>query len=96
MALVLLNPFSSTSSTPYLPTAPTPAPVAAHRSERPARAERTATSLGSATPTHTTVVYRNCAEVRAAGKAPLHRSDPGYSPALDRNGDGVACERGNS
>jgi hypothetical protein len=42
------------------------------------------------------VVYQNCAEVRAAGKAPLHRGDPGYSSALDRNGDGVACERGNS
>ncbi|MFI6674794.1 excalibur calcium-binding domain-containing protein [Kribbella sp. NPDC050470] len=42
-----------------------------------------------------TVVYKNCAEVRAAGKAPLYRGDPGYTPALDRNGDGIACERGN-
>lgn len=49
-----------------------------------------------ATPTPTAVVYNSCAEVRAAGKAPLHRGDPGYSAALDRNGDGVACERGNS
>jgi hypothetical protein len=49
-----------------------------------------------ATPTPATVVYNSCAEVRAAGKAPLHRGDPGYSAALDRNGDGVACERGNS
>jgi len=43
-----------------------------------------------------TVVYQNCAEVRAAGKAPLHRGDPGYSPALDKNGDGIACDKGNS
>jgi hypothetical protein len=42
------------------------------------------------------VVYKNCAEVRAAGKAPLYRGDPGYTEALDRNGDGVACERGSS
>jgi hypothetical protein len=41
-------------------------------------------------------VFRSCAEARAAGKAPLHRGDPGYSAALDRNGDGVACDRGNS
>jgi hypothetical protein len=41
-------------------------------------------------------VYKDCAEVRAAGKAPLYRGDPGYTPELDRNGDGVACERGNS
>ncbi len=38
------------------------------------------------------VSYKNCAAVRAAGKAPLHRGDPGYSRKLDRDGDGVACE----
>jgi hypothetical protein len=36
--------------------------------------------------------YPNCAAVRAAGKAPLHRGDPGYSGKLDRDGDGIACE----
>lgn len=36
--------------------------------------------------------YRNCGEARAAGAAPLHRGDPGYSPRLDRDGDGLACE----
>jgi hypothetical protein len=41
-------------------------------------------------------VFQTCAEARAAGKAPLHRGQPGYSRALDRNGDGVACDRGNS
>jgi len=39
----------------------------------------------------TTVDYASCGEVRAAGKAPLHRGDPGYSTKLDRDGDGVAC-----
>ncbi len=38
------------------------------------------------------VSYANCAAVRAAGKAPLHSRDPGYSRKLDRDGDGVACE----
>ena len=36
--------------------------------------------------------YANCAAVRAAGKAPLHRGEPGYAPKLDRDGDGIACE----
>ncbi|MFF5174778.1 excalibur calcium-binding domain-containing protein [Micromonospora sp. NPDC000089] len=36
--------------------------------------------------------YRNCDAVRAAGKAPLHVGDPGFRPALDRDGDGEACE----
>lgn len=38
------------------------------------------------------VTYNSCAEVRAAGKAPLKRGDPGYSAKLDRDGDGIACE----
>jgi micrococcal nuclease len=36
--------------------------------------------------------YPNCAAARAAGVAPLHRGEPGYSAKLDRDGDGVACE----
>lgn len=36
--------------------------------------------------------YQNCSAVRAAGAAPIHRGDPGYSSKLDRDGDGVGCE----
>ena len=36
--------------------------------------------------------YANCSEARAAGAAPLHQGEPGYSPRLDRDGDGIACE----
>ncbi len=36
--------------------------------------------------------YANCAAARSAGVAPLHRGDPGYRAALDRDSDGVACE----
>jgi hypothetical protein len=36
--------------------------------------------------------YANCAAARAAGAAPLYRGEPGYRSALDRDGDGVACE----
>ena len=39
-----------------------------------------------------TVYYKNCAAVRAAGKAPLDVGDPGHSPKLDRDKDGIACE----
>ncbi|MFH5209544.1 excalibur calcium-binding domain-containing protein [Antrihabitans sp. NCIMB 15449] len=37
------------------------------------------------------VYYKNCDAVRAAGAAPLHRGEPGYSSKLDRDGDGEAC-----
>lgn len=36
--------------------------------------------------------YANCTAARAAGAAPLYRGQPGYRPAMDRDGDGVACE----
>ena len=38
------------------------------------------------------VYYPNCDAVRAAGKAPLYRGQPGYSTKLDRDKDGIACE----
>jgi len=37
--------------------------------------------------------YEDCREVRAAGKAPLYRWERGYRLGLDRDRDGVACER---
>jgi hypothetical protein len=36
--------------------------------------------------------FRNCAEARAAGAAPVLRGQPGYGPHLDRDNDGVGCE----
>ena len=36
--------------------------------------------------------YKNCAEARADGAAPLYEGDPGYAPHLDRDNDGIACE----
>ncbi|HEU4666278.1 MAG TPA: DUF1524 domain-containing protein [Arthrobacter sp.] len=38
------------------------------------------------------VYYANCAEVVAAGAAPLHAGSAGYRSGLDGDGDGVACE----
>jgi len=36
--------------------------------------------------------FRNCSEARAAGAAPVRRSDPGYGAHLDRDNDGIGCE----
>ena len=51
----------------------------------------TARPAGTTTTTPHRVHYANCAAVRAAGAAPLHRGEPGYRSGLDPNGDGVAC-----
>ncbi|MFF5989753.1 thermonuclease family protein [Prauserella flavalba] len=37
--------------------------------------------------------YASCRDVWEADAAPLHRWDPGYREELDRDGDGVACDR---
>ncbi|CAM5661271.1 hypothetical protein GCM10010329_24290 [Streptomyces spiroverticillatus] len=54
----------------------------------PARQEAPAKSSGGGS-----AYYKNCTAVRNAGKAPLYVGDPGYSRKLDRDGDGVACEK---
>lgn len=44
-------------------------------------------------PAPSTVYYANCTAARAAGAAPIYRGQPGYRPALDRDNDGIACEK---
>ena len=38
------------------------------------------------------IYYPGCNAVRAVGKAPLRRGQPGYREDMDGDGDGVACE----
>ena len=44
------------------------------------------------TPPGPVAPFGTCADARAAGAAPLHRGDPGWSDGMDGDGDGVACE----
>ena len=37
--------------------------------------------------------FSNCKEARAAGYSHMRRGEPGYAPHLDRDGDGVACDK---
>ena len=39
------------------------------------------------------VYYENCTAVKAAGAAPIMQGEAGYRSALDRDGDGVACDK---
>lgn len=45
-----------------------------------------------AAPSRPTIHYRNCAEARSAGAAPVRLGDPGYGTHLDRDRDGIGCE----
>jgi hypothetical protein len=93
------EPTGAPTSEPTLTPTPSPQETEPPTSQpsTPTSTDPTSTEPTSApTTTGTAVVYKSCAEVRAAGKAPLHRGEPGYSAELDNNGDGTACERGNS
>lgn len=71
---------TTTVTTPATTSAPATTPV-------------TAPATTAATPPPTTAVYyANCTAVRAAGKAPIYRGQPGYRAALDADSDGIACE----
>lgn len=96
------TPTAAPSGTPTATPAsevPSAAAVAPFVAPEPTRAETSGAGRtnGSATggggsSSGGSVSYANCTEARAAGVAPLHRGDPGYSSKLDRDGDGVACE----
>ncbi len=47
---------------------------------------------GSADPRES-AYYSSCKEAKKAGAAPLRVGDPGYRAGLDRDGDGIACEK---
>ncbi len=71
---------------PTQEAAPEPAQTQAPATEPTAQPQQQETQQDA------NVSYKNCTAVRAAGKAPLHRGDPGYATRLDRDGDGIACE----
>ena len=41
----------------------------------------------------TSTYYANCTEAKAAGAAPMFEGDPGYRSGLDRDHDGIACDK---
>jgi Excalibur calcium-binding domain len=51
-----------------------------------------ADKAGTAQQVERSVYYSGCNEVRAAGKAPLYRGDPGFCDGMDGDHDGIACE----
>jgi len=61
--------------------APQPAPTASPRPATP-----------SPTPP-AELRFSSCKEARAAGYSHMRRGEPGYSPHLDRDGDGIACDK---
>lgn len=83
----------ATTALPGTGTAPTsaqPPRSAAPTTRKPAPPAPKSTSQA---PQPADVYYTNCAAVRAAGAAPIYAGQPGYRAGLDRDHDGVACEK---
>jgi hypothetical protein len=66
---------------PVVP-APAPAPAAAPAPAPPVQA-----------PAPAAVYYANCTAARQAGAAPIYAGTPGYGKHLDRDGDGIGCDK---
>jgi micrococcal nuclease len=64
---------------------PTPQPIAT-----PIPEPKVETNSGS---NNSNVYYKNCTEAKAAGAYNIKRGEPGYSSKLDRDNDGIACEK---
>jgi endonuclease YncB( thermonuclease family) len=73
--------------TPAPPAAPAPAPAPKNPAPTPTEEQAPAPDNSSS------VYYKNCDAVRAAHADPIYAGQPGYSRKLDRDGDGVACEK---
>ncbi|MDV8001430.1 excalibur calcium-binding domain-containing protein [Rhodococcus sp. IEGM 1408] len=76
-------PFAEPAPAP--PVEPAPAPIA-----EPAPAPQ---PVQEYVPPVENVSYANCTEVKEAGAAPIYKGSPGYATKLDRDGDGIACDK---
>ena len=89
-----LTPTPTPTAAPTTTPTPTATPEATPEPTPKATPQATPKPTPKATPKPQPAVvsYANCTAVKAAGKAPIRRGQPGYSTNLDRDGDGIACE----
>jgi hypothetical protein len=87
-------PITSTTAKPA--TTSTTAKAVTSTTAKPATTTtRPPTPTTTEAPTATTaaVYYANCDAARAAGVTPIYKGQPGYRSGLDRDGDGIACDK---
>ena len=65
----------------------------AQQSAPPAQKQPVPATPQSPTPSSPTRCPKNCKEARAMGMTNMHTSHPCYRPSLDRDNDGIACDK---
>ena len=100
-------PAPSEEPTPAPSENPTPAPTAEPTTEPSAEASESASSEATkpaeeqksdeatqpSAKDEKAYKYQNCADVEAAGLAPIHKDHPDFREKFDADGDGVGCEQ---
>lgn len=66
-------------------------PTSSPHTAQPPR--RTSPSPTPQPPAPSNLHFKNCKEARAAGYSHIRRGQPGYARHLDRDGDGIACDK---
>jgi hypothetical protein len=61
--------------------------------EAAAQAQAQAQAEAEAQQQASNVYYKNCTAAKEAGAAPIRQGEPGYGKHLDRDGDGIGCDR---
>jgi hypothetical protein len=69
-----------------------PAPEAPHDTPAEVPGAGGSGTQDAAPPAGSTVSYATCAEVEAAGAAPIRAGEPGWDERFDRDGDGIGCQ----
>lgn len=84
-----ITPTPTPTPTPESEAAPAPAPAPESESQSEENSEEAEAPVEKPS----SVYYSNCTEAWNAGAAPIYRGEPGYRIDLDRDEDGVACEK---
>ncbi|MCA0146260.1 DUF1524 domain-containing protein [Blastococcus sp. LR1] len=80
--------------TPRATAAPRPAPAPAPAPRPiPAPVPAPVAPAPAPVPPPSSVYYKNCDAARAAGAAPIRQGQPGYGTHLDRDKDGIGCDK---
>ncbi|OAH53853.1 hypothetical protein AWH48_11315 [Domibacillus aminovorans] len=79
-------------ATAYEPE-PEPESVVAPEPEPVVEEEQEPVVVEEPEPQQESVYYDNCSDARAAGAAPVYQGEPGYGSHLDRDGDGIGCDK---
>ena len=89
------TPASSENSTPAPSEDSTPAPTQDPTTEAPKPAEEASAPADENAAPQPAASYRfqNCADVEAAGLAPISKDHPDFREKFDADGDGVGCEQ---